>query len=1137
MKKDDNGQPFCKLRLVRFLIMMKVVWILVLASVFQVSAGTSEIYSQSVKLDLKLQGANLEEVIWKVKDQTEFEFFYLSEDVKDVKDISISVKNATIDRILDECLEKTNLEYQIVHKAVIIKKSEKEFSNLPWELNVEQKKKISGVVKNERGESIPGVAVLIKGSTTGTATDIDGQFSMEIPDNAQTLVFSFVGMRTKEVAIGDKLSFSIVLEEEAIGLDEVVAVGYGFKTKMNLTGAVATVSSKTLETVAPVANATNTLAGRLPGLIAKQGTGSPGRDAASLNIRGFGSALIIIDGVEGSISLLDPNEIESVSVLKDASAAIYGARAGNGVILVTTKRGKSGKVNIVLNSSYTQQRITNFPRMLNAGQFAEWDRENKINRGLDEGQQRFSAEDVQKYYEGTDPAYEGTDWYEKTVRPYSPQQQHNLSIRGGGDNVKFFGMFSALDQETFWKNNGGDYKRYNVRANIDAKISDNLSAELGFSNMTNIRNFPMREKGYDNKALWQDLQLSEPTYNSNFPDPTKLPYATIPVGGSILASSDIDKTGYNLKEGLLTQINFALKYDVPFLKGLSAKIFTNYYQFSGAIKEFVKPATFYEYNHNTQEYTVKGTWSPEAGVMERRERSRKITNQLSLNFDRTFGDHKISALVLYESIDEFEDYIQASRQHFITPAIEYLFGGTVEDQYANGSATEMGRMSYVSRVNYSFKDKYLLEATLRADASAKFAPENRWGYFPSVSAGWRISEERFIKDNVSWIETLKLRGGASKTGFDNVASFAYLSGYQLSGNYLFTSTSSMAGLISTGLANPILTWEEHSIYNVGVDFSIFKSKLYGEADVFYRKREGIPASRKTSLPSTFGATLPPENINSSNNRGFEFLLGTKGGNGDFSYDVSANVSWARAKWGHFEEPDYDSEDVDPDLKRLQKRSGQWTDRVFGYKSDGLYTSMEEIEALTFVQDKLDNTTLRPGDIKYIDTNGDKVLDWRDKVEIGKGDTPHWMFGFNTNLVYKNFELNALIQGAAGFSVSMKSRVNEVMFKEHWTEANNRADALFPRNGSIAQGTDDSDFNLISGDYVRLKSLNIGYNLPSNWLNVVNISNVKIYMAGSNLFTISKTMRYGIDPEGEGNDFANSYYPQQRTFTLGINLTL
>jgi len=453
----------------------------------------------------------------------------------------------------------------------------------------------------------------------------------------------------------------------------------------------------------------------------------------------------------------------------------------------------------------------------------------------------------------------------------------------------------------------------------------------------------------------------------------------------------------------------------------------------------------------------------------------------------------------------------------------------------------MGRVSYVSRVNYAYKGKYLFETTFRADASAKFPEDSRWGYFPSVSAGWRLSEENFLK-GTEWISNLKLRGGISNMGYDNVSNFAYLSAYKLAPNYVFNvgnNPTNVAGIYSTGLANPNLTWEKMTLYNVGVDFNMFQSKLYGEMEVFYRNREGIPATRATTIPTTVGVTFPPENLNSQNNRGVELMLGTKGNFGEVRYDISGNVGYSRAKWGHFEEPEY----TDPDQKRIYQKSGRWVDEVFGLKSNGLFTDSTQIANLSYVQDNQGNSTLNPGDVRYIEYKVDSIIDWRDMQLIGNS-IPHWTYGLNLYFGYKGFDVAALFQGAAGNYVNVRTRVTDIMFEKHWSETNNRADAIFARNGSTAITADGSlfsDFTYKPGDYVRLKSLNFGYTIPSEWARKAKIGSLRMYVAGTNLFTISAITKYGMDPEAysqPGNGvLTNSYYPQQKTFTLGLTLTL
>ncbi|MFO7853476.1 MAG: TonB-dependent receptor [Bacteroidota bacterium] len=1116
------------------LLIMRITVFLLLFSVIQVMGESS--YSQSTKLSINLEDVSIEKVLDEIENKSEFYFLFNQKLVDVDRKVNINVENKRIKDILASIFEGEEVNCLVMDRQILLSpKYISERVNITRDRQP-QELVVTGKVTDEDGNPLPGVNIIVKGTTTGVVTDADGNYSIEVDDTDAILVFSFIGYHLQEIRVNNKTTIDVSLDIEAVGLEEVVAIGYGSKKKINLTGSVASVNNDDLEKVPPIASTTNALAGRLPGLITKQTSGSPGRDAASLNIRGFGNPLIIVDGVEGNFNNIDPNEIESISVLKDASAGIYGARAGNGVILVTTKRGEVGKPTIKLNSSYSFQTITNFPEPMSAGEFAEYDRETKTHQGLSEAQQQFTQEEVEKYYAGTDPDYPNTDWYDVLIRPYAPMQHTNLSVRGGSERIKYYGLLGYMNQETFWKNNGGDYQRFNIRSNIDAKITDNLSIQLDFSNINIFRKMPSAENqaGAGDYWMWRDFWQTYAIYPSSLPDPSKIPYTWLAGGGAnVTTNREISGFFDTDKQDIKAGTN--LKYDFPFIQGLSAELFINYVQNYTNKKNMSHRPDLWTYNYESDTYTLKAE-APKASLSHNNSKNRMITNRISFNYDQVFAKkHTVALMALYESIDYRYDYIEAARINFLTPSIHYLFGGSIENQSANGSATEMGRKSYIGRLNYSFKGKYLLEATLRADASAKFPSEEQWGYFPSLSVGWRLSEESFI--NRDWLENLKLRGSISNAGYDDVGNFAYLSGYQLANKYVFGSNI-MDGLRSTGLPNPNLTWEKMSILNLGLDFSIYKSKLYGEFDVFYRKRDGIPATRARSLPSTFGANLPSENLNSTIDRGFETVIGTRGIKGNFSWHISGNVSWSRAKWDHYEEPDYD----DPEMARVYQKSGQWTDRITGYLTDGLYTSQEEIEAMTFDQDQQGNITINPGDIKYIDVNKDGVLDWKDQVDIGKGALPHWMFGLSTNLSYKNFDFSLLFQGAAGHYLSVQLPWCHQLFTERWTEENNDPNAIFPRSGSTAEGGGFSDFYLKKAGYIRLKTLNFGYNLPKNLLNFAKIGNLRISFAVTNLFTLDRLKKYGLDPEApstEGQYYSDNafFYPQQRTFTFGLNITL
>jgi len=994
-----------------------------------------------------------------------------------------------------------------------------------------QQKSVSGKVTDSSGSSLPGVTVVVKGTTQGTVTNADGNYTItKIPEDA-TLVFSFVGMRTQEVVVGNQTSINVTMEVDAIGLEEVVAVGYGTQKKVNMTGSVVSVQSKEI-TLAPVGNVTNTLAGRLPGLFVKQEGGAPGFDAARLSIRGFGSALVIVDGVERSFNNLDPNEIESISVLKDGAAAIYGSRAGNGVILVTTKKGSISKPVLTYNGSYNVTQPTAMMKPSSSGQFAEMLREQALNAGQ---QPAWTEEQVALFYAGTDPDYPNANHIKENTRPTQPMQQHNLSVSGGSEKIKYYALLGYLDQETILKRNGGGYKRYNFRSNMEASITDNIKMQVNFSTILGQKREASRQL---NNNLWTDLYGQQPIYASILPDPMMAPWAGT---SSVYGSSNREISGYLDRDEQSVQGSMALDWNITWIKGLKARAFFDYSQDRNDLKGFSKMFNSYTYSYAAQQYIrkIQGT-SPR--LTEQNTKSTTINGQFSLNYDRTFADvHAVSAFALYEITDYSGNNLWAQRSGFLSNEVDYLFAGASTTQLNNGSAFEMGRASYAGRVNYGYKSKYLLESTLRYDASAKFPEDTRWGLFPSISLGWRLSEENFMKNNIPSVDNLKLRASYSESGYDAIGNFQYLSGYQFGRPYAIGNSAQLA-LYDMGLANPNLTWETMTTYNLGLDMSLWNRKLYGEFDVFYRKREGVMGTRVASLPSTFGASLPPENINSTDDRGFEAMLGTTGSKNDFQYDISANIAWSRSKWLGFDEPDY----TDPDDIRLNKKTGQWVDRAIGYVSEGLFASQEEINNLGYDQDKQGNKTLRPGDIKYKDLNGDKVIDWRDQAELGKGAFPHWQFGLNTNMTYKNIDCSMLFQGAFGYSnfLNTYGLTDVNTYNWRWTPENQDINAYVPRLGGAASNNWTSDHRIHDIAYVRLKTLSLGYTLPSGLTNKINWQSVRFYFAATNLFTLSNISEFNIDPEapatgGAAVGFAHSvrYYPQLRTFSFGVNISL
>lgn len=1080
--------------------------------------GTS---AQTGTVTVKLRNASVKELFSAIEKQTSYRFSYRDAEIKGKGNVTISATNRELKQLLEGELSKLGLKYAVSGNKIIVTPVAAAASAQP--------KKVTGKVVDANGEPVIGATIKEQGTANGTITDFDGNFALAVADNAM-LEVSYIGYKSQELkAVAGKI-LSVTLKEDTEVLDEVVVVGYGTQRKGNLTGSVAAVKSEQL-TVAPVGNVTNTLAGQLPGLIAKQSSGLPGSDAASLSIRGFDSPLVIVDGVESDFSNLDQNQIESISILKDGSASIYGARAGNGVILVTTKRGTAQKPTITVNSSYTWQGVTSMLHPASSGERAQMERETHLNSGQPEATAPWSEEDVSKFFSGDDPSYVNSDWYGYVFRNWAPQQNHNVSVRGGNDRIKYFGMFAYTKQETLIKKNGGDYSRYNIQANMDAAITKNLSLTIDYSVNYEDQMYAPRGMGVGG-YFWQDYYSTKPWYPTELPDPTKYSWGGIDTGG-VYVASNMDISGYSKTRNKETRTSATLLYDVPYVKGLKLKAFVNYKDYNNYGKTFSKPVMCYTYNVGTDTYTEVPALSQQASASESYSRGSVFTQQYSLSYENLFGDHRVNGMVLYELIDYKDNLFSAGRQNFVTSAIDQLYAGSASAQSTSGSASEMGRVSWVGRLNYGYQDKYLLEFIFRADASAKFAPGKRWGYFPGVSLGWNIHQEKFM-GNFTNLDQLKLRASYGRSGNDNVGNFQYLAGYSVASSGYLVGGITSPMIYTTGLANSDLTWEKMSIYNVGVDYSLFNRKLFGTAEYFYRKRVGIPGYQTASLPFTFGATLPQVNLNDMSTKGFEVSVGTSGQVKDFAYMVEGNISWSRSKWLKKDEPEY----TDPDEIRIYQQTDNWTDRNIGYKSAGLFTSQEEIDNLPYVyQDLGGNQTLKPGDIKYVDVNGDGVLNWKDQVYLGPGSTPHWMYGLNASMKYKSFDLQFLLQGAFGYMAGVDLYSNEIvmsskLYEIRWTEENNNADALAPRLGGAASNYWTSDYTLRKSAYLRLKNIALGYELPKSLVSKLNVQKVRLYVAATNLFTISNLNSYGLDPEVP----QMFYYPQQRTISVGANVS-
>ncbi len=1016
---------------------------------------------------------------------------------------------------------------------------------------------VAGVISEASGDPMPGVSIVLRGTTTGTITDLEGNYTIAVPDENAILAFSFLGYISQEVTVGNQTRIDITLLEDVVGLEEVVVVGYGSQKKQTLSGAVSSVTSEDL-VLRPAANTTELLQGQISGLLTRQASGLPGADGTTLQIRGFGSPYVLIDGVQGTLGSIDPNDIESISVLKDASAAVYGAKAGNGVILVSTKRGSKTASTISYNGTVSFAQPTFLPDRVGALQWAELLNESGLNP--DDYSPLFVHYDpadntLTNTLDGSD--YKGYDWSEALYRDWTPQQQHNLSASGGNEKITYYISAGITDQESNFKSGDYDYGRINVRSNLDANITDHLSASVDFS----YRKGTLDKANFDPVNMYNSLQTAKPVYPvTHEADPDRATYSGF-LQRTPYYQTFKDFSGTILNENRSLQGAVELKYSLPWVQGLSAKARLSYEEVALWNKSVTQPFGVWEYDPT--ESTPDGLWINQgtSGTNKMKVYSSKSTELLplfSLEYDRRFGDHHVRGMLISETRTYKWTSLQGNRKDILSFTAPYLIYASEEgkdnaenlETDGDVGTTQTARTSFIGRVNYDYMGKYLLEFAMRADASAEYPPDGRWGYFPSVSAGWRLSEESFIRDNLSAVNNLKLRASYGILGNDAVSSFDYLSGYTISTDfYIFGSTPAPI-IASAGLSNPNITWETMKIYDIGLDGTLWNGLLGFEVDGFYRLREDILATPTEAVPSTFGATLPKTNLNKRDNRGFEVLLRHRNKIGNFSYDISPIFSWSRGKYVEWEEDVSD----DPEWNKRYVLEGNWDDRRWGYLTEGFFMSQDEIDSHPVDQDLTGNTTLNPGDLIYKDVNGDSQIDWRDEVVTGASGLPNTMYSMDMGISYKGLQLRMLWQGAANYVVNFSGSAagafsNEsIPLQQHYDYRaiveegviTNPDDFELPpvtQTGRSQNNLESSDFWTYDTRYIRLKNLNVSYSFPKTMLDRVGVKEFVVYVSGTNLWTLSNLgiWKDSFDPEIVAQDGKD--YPPVKTISFGVRLTL
>lgn len=992
---------------------------------------------------------------------------------------------------------------------------------------------VRGRITDEANEPLPGVSIVLKGTTTGTTSDVAGNYSLSVPDGGSTLVFSFVGYTSKEIPTGNRTQLDVVLASDVKTLGEVVVVGYGESKKTTYTGSVAAIETKEI-TRAPVADISNNLVGRLPGVIATQRTGEPGADGSNITIRGISTTgsnapLVVIDGIprpDYGFSQIDPNEIESISILKDAAAAaVFGVRGANGVILITTKRGKSGKPQFSLTTRLDFQVPTRLPNFLDSYNTALLYNEGLRNEGKPE---LYSADALETYRNGSNPdVYPNTDWFDLAFNDYAPQSQHNVNVSGGTDAVRYFLSVGYLNQKGLYDNL--QYQRYNFRSNIDVNVTKTTTVRLDLTGRLEDRNQP----GIASQNIFDALMRNQPMAVGYFSN--GLPG----IGRSGNPIEAIKKAGYTYDDRNVFQSLLSVTQQLPFVPGLSVKGQAAFDRFFRLRKDWRTPFPTYEFNPTTNKYTENQSGLP--SLSEYFEQNQNLTLEAHLNYARSFGSNNITGLLLYTQTAYRYDNLGGGRTNYISSALDLLDAGGADNQPVTyGGVDERARRGIVGRVTYDYNAKYLFEASFRYDGSENFPADKRWGFFPSVSLGWRLSEESFFRNALPFAQNLKIRASVGQLGndvllgeFGNPQRFAYLGAYVFGDPYVFNGT--VVQTIQEGrLPNQNITWEKATSGNIGLEAGLWNNKLTFEGDYFYKRTTDILGRRILAIPGSSGiGQLPFENLDKVDNRGVELVLGHNNQVGKVDYYVRGNFTYAHNEIVYRAEP----ADINPNIRQTGRRINQY----FGLKAIGLFQSETEV-----AEAPDQGPGVLPGDIRYEDINNDNVIDDKDRVAMGYSSIPEIIYGFSFGGSFQGFDLNVLWQGAGRVSAYLSNESAWAFFnsgkatEEHldrWTPQN--PDATYPRMSTEPTGNNTrySSYWLRNAAYLRLKNVELGYNIPARVTSRAGISNARIYVTGQNLLTFDDL---GIlDPEGpgaSGNAGRGWFYPQQKIYSMGLNVT-
>ncbi|MFS4446424.1 SusC/RagA family TonB-linked outer membrane protein [Maribacter sp. 2307UL18-2] len=1038
------------------------------------------------------------------------------------------------------------------------------------------------------GLPLPGVTVLdANDGTNGTQSDFDGNYSITVTDGNTSLRFSYIGFKSLTVPVNNQTTLNVGMEEDVASLEEVVVVGYGTQKKATVTGAVTAIQGPVLEQ-SPAVSVSNSLAGRLPGVVIIQTSGEPGNDESNISIRGQNTLgnnepLIVIDGIpdrDGGLGRINPDDIANISVLKDASAAIYGARAANGAIIITTKQGTPGKPQITYRADFGLTRPTRTPEMSNAVEYMQIMNELAIfnsnipvsewgaaqNSFRTDGNYTlpdevvnaaFSPETVAGHANNSDPwLYPDTDWFGATFKDWATQSRHNISISAGSEAVKYYTSVGYTDQDAIYKNSANRYQQYNFRINTDVKINDYISTKLGFGYRKEDRRFPTEGAG----AIFRMLMRGRPNEAAIWPNGQPGPDIE---NGQQPVVVTTNATGYDRQPTDYLQFTGSVDITNPWVDGLKLTLLAGVDQSQERQKRWETPWELFSLDR--ENYIATGipvtTGAIRSNFTDPRltQSSNNILNvnlTSLLTYDKTFGDHTLGLLAGVTSERFQGEFFSAFRRNFISPAVDQLFAGGVDLQDTDGVAFNRTRLGYYGRVQYDYKEKYLAEFIWRYDGSYIFPASERFGFFPGFLVGWNINKEDWF--NVKGIDYLKLRASYGQMGNDQVAfdtnnngeieddelqEFAFLSNFEqgqfpIDGQVVNT-------LQEVLLANPSFTWERANNFNVGLDGIVLDGKLSFTLEYFLNKRDQILIQKTGSTPGSSGISdlLPPVNAGEVQNTGFEFSINYFGGNPDgFKYDFGIN--------GGFTQNEIVFSDEIPGAPEYQLQKGKPIGSYLVYEEDGVFRDEAAITANTLDYSSV-TPQLQPGDLKFKDINGDGAINELDQVRVDYSIIPTFNFGATFNASYKNFDLAILFQGATGAKLPIQTESGDIgnflkySFDNRWSIDNpssehprlaSRNDTYYSGGGfqtiNPTGGFGNNTYNLYSKDYVRLKNVQLAYNFPSNLIDAFGLSKLKIYVSGLNLLTWAAQDIY--DPESTSQ--SGQFYPQQTIINSGFSLT-